>query len=125
MRGILSKWRPSVECVKRTNVFSSQAPVRFTYPTNTRFKAEDARGSGKSGRSPQDPSSHRPLHLELDQLVHLDGVLHRKLPDQGLDESADDQGGGLGLGEAPAPQVEELLLADLRDARLVADLNVV
>src|SRR4051794_16990428 len=54
-------------------------------------------------------STHRPLHLELDQLVHLDGVLHRQLLDQGLDEAADDQGRGLGLGEAAAHQIEELL----------------
>ena len=71
------------------------------------------------------PSAHRPFHLELDQLVHLDGVLHRQLLDERLDEPADDQGGGLGLGEAAAHQVEELLLADLRDAGLVADLDVV
>ena len=70
-------------------------------------------------------SPHRPFHLELDQLVHLDGVLHRQLLDQGLDEAADDQGRRLGLGEPAAPQVEELLLADLGDAGLVADLDVV
>ena len=38
---------------------------------------------------------------------------------------ADDHGRGFGLGEAAAPEVEELLLADLRDAGLVADLDVV
>ncbi len=45
--------------------------------------------------------------------------------DERLDEPADDQGGGLGFAEAAALQVEELLLADLGDARLVADLDVI
>src|SRR4051812_41297743 len=42
--------------------------------------------------------SHRPLHLKLDELVHLDGVLHGELLDQGLDEAADDQGRRFGFG---------------------------
>src|SRR5208337_3629333 len=70
-------------------------------------------------------SAHRSLHLKLDQLVHLDGVFHGKFLDQGLDEAADDQGRCLGLGESAAPQVEELLLADFRDAGFVSDLDVI
>ena len=71
------------------------------------------------------PLADGAFHLELDQPVHLDGVLHRQLLDERLDEAGDDHARGLGLGEAAAHQVEELLLADLRDARLVADVDVV
>src|SRR4051795_13540547 len=43
--------------------------------------------------------THRTFHLELDELVHLDGVFHGQLLDERLDEPADDQGRGLSLGE--------------------------
>src|SRR3954465_3579290 len=65
------------------------------------------------------------LHLELDEAVHLDRVLHRELLDDRLDEAVDDQLGGLLLAQPVGHQVEELLLADLRDGRLVADVDVV
>src|SRR4051794_207016 len=65
------------------------------------------------------------LHLELDQAVHLDRVLHRELLDDRLDEAVDDQLGGLLLPQPVGHEVEELLLADLRDGGLVADVDVV
>src|SRR5919197_3065466 len=65
------------------------------------------------------------LHLELDEAVHLDRVLHRQLLDDRLDEAVDDQLRGLLLRDAARHQVEELLLADLGDRRLVADVDVV
>src|SRR5919112_3873312 len=65
------------------------------------------------------------LHLQLDEAVHLDRVLHRQLLDDRLDEAVDDQLRGLVLGQAVGHEVEELLLADLRDGRLVADVDVV
>src|SRR5882762_10876573 len=61
------------------------------------------------------------LHLELDQPVELDRVLQRQLLGDRLDEAPDDQAHGLGLVDAPAPQVEELLVADTRHRGLVAD----
>src|SRR5436309_11607690 len=67
----------------------------------------------------------RALHLQLDQPVHLDRVLHRELFDDRLDESVDDQLRGLVLGNAVRHQIEELVVADLRDGRLVADVDVV
>src|SRR5215217_752636 len=70
-------------------------------------------------------SANGALHLELDQAVHLDRVLHRELLDDRLDEAVDDQLARLVLGDAAAHQVEELLLADLGDRRLVADVHVV
>src|SRR5215212_1361491 len=70
-------------------------------------------------------SANGALHLELDQPVHLDRVLHRELLDDRLDEAVDDQLAGLVLVDAAAHQVEELLLADLGDRRLVADVHVV
>src|SRR5438132_178155 len=65
------------------------------------------------------------LHLELDQPVHLDGVFERQLLRDRLDEAADDQRTRLRLGETPRHEVEELLLADLRDRRLVTEVDVV
>src|SRR3954447_9892531 len=65
------------------------------------------------------------LHLELDEAVHLDRVLHRKLLRDRLDEAVDDQLRRLLLGDAVGLEVEDLLLADLRDGRLVADVDVV
>src|SRR5690606_41200977 len=69
-------------------------------------------------------SADRAFHLELDEAVQLHCVLERKLLRDRLDEAPDDHGGGLVLGDPPARQVEELLLADLRDRRLVPDVRV-
>src|SRR6185312_14569166 len=87
-------------------------------PTPTRFAGPREGRPLKPGCG-SSTSADRPFHLKLDELVHLDGVLHRELLDERLDESADDQGRGLGLAESAALQVEELFLADLRDAGLV------
>src|SRR5215208_7356775 len=59
------------------------------------------------------------LHLELDQAVQLDRVLHRQLLGHRLDEAVDDHRGGLLLGEATRLHVEQLLVGDLADHRLV------
>src|SRR4051794_22847240 len=69
--------------------------------------------------------ANRALHLELDEAVHLDRVLHRQLLYDRLDEAVDDQLAGLLLRQPMGHQVEELLVADLRDGRLVADVDVV
>src|SRR3954469_1338092 len=79
----------------------------------------------KVGSSSAVTSANGALHLELDEAVHLDRVLHRQLLDDRLDEAVDDQLARLLLGEAAAHQVEELLLADLGDRRLVSDVDVV
>src|SRR5215470_12002378 len=70
-------------------------------------------------------SANRALHLQLDQPVELDRVLHRQLLGDRLDEAVDDHLRGLLLVEAAALEVEELLVADLRDRRLMADVGVV
>ncbi len=64
------------------------------------------------------------FHLQLDQPVHFHGVFHRQLFHKRLDEAVDDHRAGFGFGQAAALQVEKLFFADPRDARLVADLNV-
>src|SRR5256885_4431091 len=61
------------------------------------------------------------LHRQGDEPVHLDRVIHRERLHDRLDEAVDDHRGRLRLGEATAHEVEELLLADLRDRRLVPD----
>src|SRR4051794_27870472 len=65
------------------------------------------------------------LHLQLDQAVHLDRVLHRQLLDDRLDEAVDDELARLVLRQPVGHEVEELLLADLGDRRLVPDVHVV
>src|SRR5690606_17422465 len=69
-------------------------------------------------------SADRALHVQRDQPVQLDGVLHRQLLGDRLDEAADDHRLGFGLLDAARLEVEELLLADPRDRGLVADLGV-
>src|SRR3954449_621322 len=83
------------------------------------------RSFSHSGSRTVASSANGALHLELDEAVHLDRVLHWELLDDRLDEAVDDQLAGLVLRDAAAHQVEELLLADLRDGRLVTDVHVV
>src|SRR6185436_632853 len=52
--------------------------------------ARSRRAASHSG-SCKTTSANGALHLQLDQPVHLDGVLHRKLFDDRLDEAVDDQ----------------------------------
>src|SRR4051812_29744862 len=78
---------------------------------------------GSSGRTAVLPN--RALHLQLDQPVHLDRVLHRELLDDRLDEAVDDELACLLLADAVRHQVEELLVADLGNGGLVADVHVV
>src|SRR5690242_18835865 len=60
------------------------------------------------GSSSVSELANRTLHLELDEAVHLDRVLHRQLLDDRLDEAVDDQLGGLLLVDAVGHQIEEL-----------------
>src|SRR4051812_40275131 len=78
-------------------------------------------GTGKSVMGLSD----RAFHLQLDQAVELEGVLHRQLTCDRLDEATHDHGHRLVLGHATTHQVEELVLADLADGRLVTHLHVV
>src|SRR5947207_15721393 len=66
----------------------------------------------------------RAFHAELDEAGELDRVLHRERLHDRLDEAVDDHRGRLLLGEPAAAQIEELVVADLRDRRLVADARV-
>src|SRR5664280_719780 len=68
--------------------------------------------------------AYRTFHLKLDQMVHLDRVLHRQFLYQWLDKAGDHHGGGLLLGETAAHQVEQLLLAHFRDRGLMSDGNI-
>ena len=60
-----------------------------------------------------------------DQLLRLDGELHRQLLDDVLDEAVDDERDRLLLGEAALHAVELLVLGDLRRRRLVLELTAV
>src|SRR5664280_3630536 len=65
------------------------------------------------------------LHFQLDETVELDRVLHRQLLDERLDETVDDHEARLVVHDSAGAQVEELLVADLGDARLVLDPDLV
>src|SRR3954465_14142411 len=95
---------------------SSSAAVRAASPR---------RAFSQPGSRTAASSANGALHLELDEAVHLPRVLHRELLDDRLDEAVDDQLAGLVLRDAAAHQVEELLLANLRDRGLVPDVHVV
>src|SRR6201999_3415314 len=71
------------------------------------------------------PLADRAFHLQLDQPVELQGVLHRQFLGDWLDEAADHHRHGLVLGHAAAHQVEELIRTDLGDGGLVAHRDVV
>src|SRR5476651_2593021 len=62
-----------------------------------------------------------PFHLEVDQALQLDGVLHRELPGQVVDESVDGEAHRLPLGQPALLHVEDLVRAHLGDAGLVLD----
>ena len=63
--------------------------------------------------------SHRSFHLIRNQSVQLDCILHRKFFGEWLDEAHDDHFGRLGLAEATAHQVVELLFGDFGNFRFV------
>src|SRR2546421_11031027 len=69
--------------------------------------------------------AHTAGHLQLDQAVQLNRVLHREFLGDRLDEAVDDQRVGLGLIRPTAHQVGELVVTDLRDGRFVADFGLV
>src|SRR5215210_6330401 len=73
---------------------------------------------------PTSSLTYRAFHLQLDQAVEFDGVLERELLGYWLDEAVDDHRHGLLLGEPAAHEVEELVLADLRDGCLVLGVDL-
>src|SRR2546426_1546005 len=69
--------------------------------------------------------AHTAGHLQLDQAVQLNRVLHGEFLGNRFNKAVDDQRVSLGLIQATAHQVEELVVTDLRDGRLVTDLGLV
>src|ERR1051325_9970295 len=68
----------------------------------------------------------RPTHYARAMVYFsAERVLERELLRDRLDEAGHDQRRGLGLREPARHQVEELLLADLRDRRLVPDVDLI
>ena len=59
------------------------------------------------------------FHLVSNKSVQLDCILHRKFFGEWLDEAHDDHFGRLGLAEATAHQVVELLFGDFGNFRFV------
>src|SRR5438093_2223782 len=111
--------------VKRTAA-SRRASRSQSGSSRRRLCCSTVLGSSSSGT---DTSSavlaNGALHLQGDEPVHFDGVVHRQRLDDGLDEAVHDHRGPLGLGWPATHEVEELLLADLRDRGLVTDGHVI
>src|SRR3954453_17025658 len=105
-----------------TPAVSKSASSKFFSSVNSQPGAPLNVGSSSSCQA---GSANGAFHLQLDQPVHLDRVLHRELLYDRLDEAVDDELAGLLLGDAVGLQVEHLLVADLGDGRLVADVDVV
>ena len=57
-------------------------------------------------------------------IFHLHGIFHGQFPHKRLYKPTDDHRARLSLGQATAGQIKELLLTNLRDARLVTDRHV-
>ena len=68
--------------------------------------------------------AHAAGHLQLDQAVEFDRVLHWEFFGDRLDEAVDDHSGRFGI-KATAHQVEELVVTNLRDGGLVADFGLI
>ena len=66
-------------------------------------------------------SSDRSFQADGEQILRLDRELHRQLLEHGLAEAADDHVHGILAVDAALQAVEELVVADLRGARLVLD----
>src|SRR6478672_3323010 len=103
-----------------TPAVSKDARSKFFNSVNSQPAAPLNCGSSSSCQL-----ANRALHLELDQAVHLDRVLHRELLDDRLDEAVDDELGGLLLPQSVGLEVEQLLLADLGNGGLVSDVDIV
>src|SRR5215468_787638 len=73
------------------------------------------------GRDPAIASAHRAFEREPEQVLRLDGELHRQLAEHLLAEAVHDHRDGVLLGEPALAAVEELVVADLRGRRLVLD----
>src|SRR4051794_4977227 len=65
------------------------------------------------------------FHLQLDQPVQLQRVFHRQLPGDRLHEATHDHCHRLVLAQSATHQVEQLVVAHLRDGRLVRHRHVV
>lgn len=61
------------------------------------LSAGDPRGETASAWS-----TDRTLHLQLDQAIHFDGVFHRQLFDQRLDEAGHNHRAGFGFAQPAA-----------------------
>src|SRR5215207_808827 len=117
----------SISSVRSVNsqplVFWLGRPSSFARAAPSRRRSVSQMGSAAAEAAAD--SANRALHLQLDQAVHLDRVLHREFLSDRLDEAVDDHLGGLLLVQSVGLEVEDLLLADLRDRCLVADVDVV
>src|SRR3954451_10612465 len=89
-------------------------------PRSAKLRANSRSTSSKPGATkPAIGLADAVDHLELNESVQLDGVLHRQLLRDRLDEAVHDHRCRLLLGEAARLQVEELLVGDLADHGLV------
>src|SRR5262249_17124218 len=69
------------------------------------------------------PLADGTFHLQSQQAIQFDRILHRQLFGERLEEAVDDHRLAFGLGQPAALQVEQLLIRDLADGRFVADVH--
>src|SRR6478736_9135932 len=118
-----SSSRP-VGCGKSATAYDVVRSARDWFGTIVAALSVCAPAVGRCGVS-RLMSANCSFHLELDEAVELEGVLHRELLGDGLDEAAHDHRHRLLLGHASGHQVEHLVLGHLGDGGLVAHLHVV
>src|SRR5581483_3259484 len=111
--------RPGMAGVSSSCVISSRLRAALAPgPART-----EVRATSRGERATRELSDGA-FHLQLDEAVQLDRVLHRQLLHDRLDEAVDDHLRGIDLAQPAALQVEELVLTDLRDRGLVADVHL-
>src|SRR5581483_3991666 len=80
--------------------------------------SRDSSSRARGGRSPD-----APFEADPDQLLRLDGELHRQMLDHVLDEAVDDERHRFLGAESAAPGIEELVVGYLRGGRLVLEVE--
>src|SRR3990172_1406108 len=101
---------------------SPSAPSRRAKGTTSSATGIDLVKVGTHGGAAALPD--RPFHLEADEPVELERVLHRELLREHLDKPEHNEVHRLVLLEAARLEVEEHLVGDLADRRLVGDRGV-
>src|SRR6478672_4487333 len=108
----------TVRSTPRRISFPPTEAWRFSISRRGRFSEFSVIGSQSSLLS-----SHRAFEAHSEELLGLDGELHRELLEDLLAEAVHDHRHGVLGRDSPLLEVEDLVLADLRGGRLVLHLG--